>query len=74
MNVSLSIWHRNVHGIYQSLSWISLNANKLVFVSLLFSFDFSAIQTVLLFLPHPVYVYLIPAKQVSKVLLYVIQR
>ena len=24
LNVSLSIWHRNVHGIYQNLSWISL--------------------------------------------------
>ena len=35
MHVSLSIWDRNVHAIHQNLSWISLNANKLVLVSLL---------------------------------------
>ena len=29
---SLSICHRNVHGIYQNLSWILLNANKHILV------------------------------------------
>ena len=51
MHVSLSIWHRNVHGIHQNLSWISLNTTNFVLVSLLY---FSSIQTIVLFLPHPV--------------------
>ena len=48
MHVPWSIWHGNVHGIYQNLSWTSLNANKRVFCHCSFSSDVVLIQTVVL--------------------------
>jgi hypothetical protein len=58
MHVSLSIWHRNGHGIYQHLIWISLNAKYTCFrvIALLVLILQQLIQTVVLFLPHPVYI------------------
>ena len=51
--MSLLLLHGNVHGwdVYQNLSGISRNANKLALVTLLLSFRWTQIQTVLLFTP-----------------------
>ncbi len=52
MNQCLSMWHENVHGMHQNLSWISLNANKLVLLLVLILHQFKQSY---IFLTHLVY-------------------